>query len=211
MHEVGSCTSSKMLETNLLSKGPPKKGTFWELDEVLYNLLPPFKIDSLESEFLNNLVTAYKVVFSGVDENLITSQFQRCSGFTFSGEKFGCIETKRERSSFVLARWCARGGQIDTSGTDLRPGVVDFYMRQNIKVNGKYITCLFAHVRWFQAHPSRLSLGAPVEVWCNDLFEVNGPANFIPVQRIAGKFIPCFDIVEKENVLIVCPLTLKLQ
>lgn len=45
-------------------------------------------------------------------------------------------------------------------------------------------------VRWFQAHPSRYSLGAPVEVWCKDLFECEGESTLIPIQRISGKFIP---------------------
>ena len=43
-------------------------------------------------------------------------------------------------------------------------------------------------------------------MWCKDLFEPEGDASFIPVQRIYGKFIPALDIVAEENVLVVCPL-----
>ena len=61
-------------------------------------------------------------------------------------------------------------GTIDSSGGDLRPGVVDYFMKQNVKVSGQYVACILASVRWFQEHPSRHSLGAPVEVWCKDPF-----------------------------------------
>ena len=106
---------------------------------------------------------------------------------------------------------CWHGGTIDTSGADLRPGVIDYFMKQNVQVNGHYVTSVLASVRWFQAHPSRYSLGAPVEVWCKDLFEPEGESTFIPIQRISGKFIPAIDILQDEHVLVVCPLTRKLQ
>lgn len=111
----------------------------------------------------------------------------------------------------MLARWCKLGGAIDTSGSDLRPGVIDYFVKQNVSVSGHYVTCILAAVPWFQAHPSRYSFGAPVEVWCKDLFECEGGATFIPVQRIHGKFILAIDIVNGEHVLVVCPLTCKLQ
>lgn len=91
------------------------------------------------------------------------------------------------------------------------PGVIDYFIKQNVSVNGHYETCILAAVRWFQEHPSRHSLGAPVEVWCKDLFEREGDATFIPVQRIHGKFIPAIDLINGEHVLVVCPLARKLQ
>ena len=110
----------------------------------------------------------------------------------------------------MLARWSKLGGLIDTSGRVLRPGVVDYFLKQNIKVGNQYVTRILAAVHWFQSHPDRHSLGAPVEVWCKDLFELEGEATFIPVRRIYGKFIPAVDVVRDKNVL-VCPLVRKLQ
>ena len=72
----------------------------------------------------------------------------------------------------MLARWCKLGGLIDTSGSDLRPGVVDYFLKQNIKVGNQYVTCILATNHWFQSHPDRHSIGAPVEVWCKNLFEL---------------------------------------
>lgn len=36
-----------------------------------------------------------------------------------------------------------------------------------------------------------------------DLFELEGGATFIPLKRLHGKFIPTFDIIQHENVLVV--------
>ena len=108
---------------------------------------------------------------------------------------------------------CSRR-QIDRSGRNLRPGVIDYFEEQNITVNGQSVPCILATVRWFQSHPSwnwNLELGAPVEVRCKDIFELEGGATFIPVKRLHGKFIPTFDIIERENVLVFCPLPCKLH
>ena len=84
-------------------------------------------------------------------------------------------------------------------------------MEQTIKVNGQPVTCILAFVRWFQSHPSRYSLGAPVEVWSKDLFELEGEATFIPVKRLHGRFVPVFIVIQREHVLVVCPLPRKLH
>lgn len=144
-------------------------------------------------------------------EDLVTPYFERFTACTFNGDLLGSCKSRSERSAFILARWCKLGGPVDNSGCDLRPGVVDYFMKQNVKVSGQYVPCILASVCWFQAHPSRQLSGPPVEVWCKDLFESEGDASFIPVQRIYGKFIPALEIVDGENVLAVCPLPRKLQ
>ena len=51
-----------------------------------------------------------------------------------------------------------------------------------------------------------MKIGAPHEVWCKGLFELEGSASFIPVQRIYSKFIPAYDTVDREQVLVVCQI-----
>lgn len=60
-------------------------------------------------------------------------------------------------------------------------------MEQIIKINGQSVRCLLAVVRWFQSHPSRHLLGAPVELWYKDLFELEGAATFVQVKRLHGR------------------------
>lgn len=64
---------------------------------------------------------------------------------------------------------------------------LSFFMEQIIKINGQSVRCLLAVVRWFQSHPSRHLLGAPVELWYKDLFELEGAATFVPVKRLHGR------------------------
>ena len=76
----------------------------------------------------------------------------------------------------------------------MRPGVIDYFMKQTVQVNKHYVTSVLA-----------------VEVWRKDFFECEGESTFIPIQRISGKFIPANDTPQDEHVLVVCPLTLTLQ
>ena len=52
-----------------------------------------------------------------------------------------------------MARWCRLGGNVDLLGDNLRPGIVKHFTRQNVQVNGGYLTCVLAVVRWFSEHP----------------------------------------------------------
>ena len=150
-------------------------------------------------------------MFDGLDESSVSIHFERYSSCMFHSDLFGSRKSRSDRSAFILARWCKLGGSVDITGSDLRPGVIDFFIKQNVKVNGEYVSCVLAAVHWYQSHPARDSLGAPVEVWCKDLFELEGEASFIPIQRIHGKFVPAFDNIQREHVLVVCPLPRKLQ
>ena len=40
-------------------------------------------------------------------------------------------------------------------------------------------------------------------------FELDGTAMFMPVERIHCKFVPALDILQNEQVLVVCPLPRK--
>lgn len=84
------------------------------------------------------------------------------------------------------------------------------YMRQNVSVAGEYKPFLLAYVIWYQDHPERSYFGNPLQVCCKDLFEQLGRASFIPVQRIYSKFVPAFDKVKGENVMVVCPIPRKI-
>lgn len=203
--------SRDIIQCSLLSTGPVQTSGEFAKTFHLYTCCGPSSRDTIDVDILPHLKRCYTTIFDGLDERSITTNFRRYACCRFNGDLFGSHMSRGDRSAFVLARWCKLGGTIDTSGSDLRPGVIDYFMQQNVSVNGHYETCILAAVRWFQAHPSRYSLGAPVEVWCKDLFECEGGASFIPVQRIHGKFIPAIDIFNGEHVLVVCPLARKLQ
>ena len=81
-----------------------------------------------------------------MDEASVTTHFENFASCHFNGNLFGSSATRSDRSSFVLARWCNLGGFIDTSGSDLRPGMIDYFVKQNIKVGNQYVTCILAAI-----------------------------------------------------------------
>ena len=206
------CSSEENIPRNLimsrlLSVGPVQRGLVWTKENSYFVCCGPHSRDTLCAEFLPHLRECYNAMFDTVDEAPITAPFNRYSSCKCSAQIYGSSLSRGDRSSFVLARWCALGGKIDSSGADLRPGIIDFFIEQNIKINGQIVCCLLAGVRWLQSHPLRHAIGAPVDVWCKDLYELEGGASFVPVQRLHGKFIPAFDIIQHEHVYssLSCP------
>ena len=205
--------SKVVIQTSILSVGPVRPSDLWKVVESdrMYQCCPPQSKGCLSLDQLEYLREAYAAIFTGLNPRSVTRFFDRFASVSVAGEHFGSADSREEHSSFVMARWCGFGGRIDTTGTDLRPGVVDYFIRQNIEVNDSVVTCIFAAVRWFQEHPLRHNLGAPSEIWCKTMFEMDGAANFVPIQRIHSRFIPAFDTIQRECVLVVCPVPRKLQ
>ena len=46
------------------------------------------------------------------------------------------------------SRWCGALGQIDLSGVDLRPGIIQRFLQQNVEVNGIHETIILSEVKW---------------------------------------------------------------
>ena len=85
---------------------------------------------------------------------------------------------------------------------------MEYFIRQSISYDEQIHTFCFAFVRWFQYHPERFDCGTEgivPEIWCASLFESLGPASFVPIQRLSGKFVAGYDKVGEENVLFVMP------
>lgn len=102
--------------------------------------------DSIDADILPHLKKCYTIIFDGLDETSVTTHFQRYACCRFNGDLFGSRMSRGDRSPFVLARWCKLGDAIDTSGSGLRPGVIDYFMKQNVSVSGHYVICILAAV-----------------------------------------------------------------
>ena len=168
-------------------------------------------MECLEADELTLLKRTYAAIFNGVNETSVTPHFEMVSSVRFAGELYGSLNSRSERSCFVMARWCTLDGNIDTSGRDLRPGIILYYVRQNIEIEGNRATCILAAVKWFSKHPQQEKLGAPAEVWCRNQFEPEGGASFIPIQRILSKFVPAYEVIDRERVLVVCTIPQKVH
>ena len=84
------------------------------------------------------LKKCYTMILDGVDETSVTTQFQRYACCRFNGDLFWSTMSRGHRSAFVLARWCKFGGRIDTSGSDLRPGVIKSQCRNISRISNQF-------------------------------------------------------------------------
>jgi hypothetical protein len=198
--------TKEVIETSMLAIVPVRKNdSRWSIDEgkTVYELRRPHSLESLGTEDLALITRVYLEMLDGLNVESVTTHFNRYAGVYFAGEYFGSLSSRGERSCYIMARWCILGGVIDRAGTDLRPGVIDYILEQSIEVNGNRVKCILAAVRWFSVHPQRHKLESPTEVWCRNVWELDGCASFIPVQRIFCRFVPVYDVVDGERVLIV--------
>lgn len=192
-----------------LCNGSVQSTQLWN-EISLYRCLPPSSLDCLDEHEVPYLKAMYNQLSPDVQEESVFGNFELFSAVEVGGERYGSSNSRSIRSSYVLASWVSTGGRIDKGAVEPRAGCVRFYMRQNVCVAGEYKPFLLAYVTWYQNHPEKGYFGKPLQVCCKDLFEQLGPASFIPVQRIQSTFVPAFQNVKGENVLVVCPMSRKI-
>ena len=189
-----------------LSDGPVTKSNLW-LDAGSCTCISPHRVGYLDDDELNFSMESYSTFLEGVEFRNGTVIFDRYASVEFCDEQYGSLDSRSERSSYVIAPWAGVGGQIDPDTSDARPAVVRYYMKQNICIHGQWKTLVMAYVSWFQKHPDRHKRqSGTTEIWCKDIFEPLGAASFLPVQRIQCKFVGTVQTWKTENVLFVSPL-----
>ena len=104
-------------------------------------------MECLEPDERTSLKGTYAAILNGVNDTSVTPHFKMVSSVEFAGELYGSLNSRSERSCFVMARWCTLGGNIATSGRDLRPGIVLYYLHQNIEIGDNRATCILAAVK----------------------------------------------------------------
>lgn len=110
----------------------------------------------------------------------------------------------------IMAHWHGDGGQIikyEDMELCPRPGQIENIILHNVLIDDKSCVHILAQVRWF-AKPNENVLkyyGKPVEAWLRDVYDVEGPSTYIPVQRIKSKFVYAYDRVGGNNVIVVMP------
>lgn len=189
-----------------LSQGPVTEGNLW-FNTASFSCISPHRMDYLDDDELNFLMHSYSAFLQGVEFQNGTTIFDRYAGVEFLGERYGSLDSRSERSSYIIAPWVGVNGNIDPTTCNARPGVVSYYVKQNVFLDGEWRTLIMARVNWFQEHPERHNhRSGTTEIWCKDIFEPLGPASFMPVQRIQCKFVGTVQKWKRENVLFVLPL-----
>lgn len=143
--------------------------------------------------------------FSDTELDCVSGSCHKYKSIEICGEKYGSSDSRLSRSSVILASWCGTDGNINTSGIELRPGIVRFYVSMYVHNNGSMERVTMAYIHWLQKVSHQRSICTVADVWCHKLFEPEGPACFMPVQRIACKCICAKVIIKNEELLAIIP------
>ena len=106
-----------------LSQGPVTKGNLW-FNTTLFSCISPHRMDYLDDDELNFLSHSYSVFLQGFEFQNGTAIFDRYAGVEFLGERYGSLDSRSERSFYVIAPWVGANGNIDPATCDARPGVI---------------------------------------------------------------------------------------
>ena len=97
------------------------------------------------------------------------------------------LEPQQVRASRILASWPAENDLVNRDGFILSPGTVSYYFSHSVQLRGKYLSHVFACVKWHLPTESSDSIGNPVQVW-QSKFREGAQSSFMPVQRLHSRF-----------------------
>lgn len=161
---------------------------------------------------LTHLPGAYKYMYPLINfENaIVSSSFYRATEISVAGDIFGSSISRNSRSSYIIAYWVKSDGQIreyNSMGLTPHPGLIKYFVKHSLMVGDKSYTHWFAYCDWFLPINDTLKnmFGKPVEVWNRTLFDLAGPASFIPVSRIVAKFVHAKFAYRNKDLMVIVP------
>ena len=148
----------------------------------------------------------------------VNSTYLKYSSITIRGKAYNSAFKITSKKFIAMTEWKSDiFGEPPTVGQELhyprshiRPVKIHHFMKVSFTADagGAVCTKLFAAVSWYLRHPARDIVHKPVEVWCNDLFEVGGLSSFIPLDCFVSRCAFCVKTIEphRKHVLMVVPL-----
>ena len=177
-----------------------------------------FKVSVLSPDDFNSIKSVYNYLYHvNTREYTFTRTIKIIKSIRLYGQRFGSLRDPRTiNSSFLMASWAKKDGTIylDNEPNKIcRPGKILYYILNKVQINGdvNYREHIFAVVGWLTEHPCRLLYGKPMEIWDHSKYIQDGPATFLPVHKIACRFVAGYDKVSmprrnEDNVIFVCPI-----
>jgi len=101
-------------------------------------------MDYLDDDEPNFLLHSYSVFLQGIEFQNGTAIFDRYAGVELFGERYGSLDSRSERSSYIIAPWVGVNGNIDPTTCNARPGVMSYYLSRmfSLIVNGELLLWL---------------------------------------------------------------------
>ena len=157
------------------------------------------------------LCQLYSKLYSIDDSDIyIATVYMKYSHVFVNGKQLGSKNSRSASSSTVMASWnvnwfgpCSNAVCSDNVVT--RAAKINYFCKHNVTINNVSKTHLLANMSWFLYHPKSTSLGKPIMVWHQELFETVGINSFLPVQLIKCRCISLVDTIDNEEVFITVP------
>ena len=230
VYSLLSCNKSK--KTTKIASSEQILHTYKLGTEALDNLLnlsfhneglvvpfAPFKERVLDSDLLLQLITVYRFLYPQQDLNdcSVLPFYNEYGHVTLAGDLIGSTlpGPHNSTSAIIMSDWPgADTGHLDTCSTSqMRVGCIKYFIKHEISfVKDSKMVHIFAYVGWKKRHQYYDYFGKSAMV-CENVEDINGPSDFIPVQRIAYR---CAHSVTKmtlegydETVFIACPVPIK--
>ena len=160
----------------------------------------------MDTSDLSHFKQSLATISPEVDSDKLSPCYNEYCTATFA--KYTSLQSPNSRLSYIQARWCGDDGNIDSSGDSCRPGQIMYFLHMfvPVKESQECLPLVFAYIRWYQKHDGRDSYESPsVSVWAKNVFEPDGPASFIPIQRIKGRIITGLVTWRGEVVRVTIP------
>lgn len=183
--------------------------TIESFDDIKISTLKNCSLSDRDVEFLKKM---YGTLYSNAEHrNMHICNTCRSAKYVdIFGSILGVKMGRSSRSSMIIAYWHKDDGQICTyDDMDLTPwpGQIQQLIVHNVIFGQKSHVHLLAKVKWFSKLDEQTfkHYGKPVEAWHSNVFDVEGPTTYIPVQRIKSKFVYAYDKIGGKNVIVVMP------
>ena len=111
---------SSAVDLLALSEGPVTKSHLW-FDCGSCSGIAPYKIDYLDDDELDFLMCSYTVFLQGADIANGTAIFERYASVEVCGDRYGSLQSRSERSSYV------------TLGLDLEAKLIQPHLTQDLE------------------------------------------------------------------------------
>jgi hypothetical protein len=82
-----------------------------------------------------------------------------------------------------------------------------YVVKHCISVDDEVRTHVFGFVKWYLKSEDQLGYRAPLEVWHRNLYFPQGPASFIPIQQIMGKYASA----PEGNLKVILPIPMSVE
>ena len=167
------------------------------------------KTDMLTDPLLTAAKQCLLYIGLHVTDDSFPGSYKRYDELTYMGESYGSVTSKKHSNCNILASWCDLDGNINMQ-RKITPGRILFFIRffVNESVEEKR-DIILACVEWLQPHSSRNYFDSKsLSIWTHPELctEPYGPASFLPLKRIVGRFIQSSIKIQNENVAVVTPI-----